>query len=422
MKISALFSVLFICFVMISCGADDEEGGSAGGAGAPCVTVVDCPDGYVCIDSTCQQQSSKTDDSESKTDNGNSSGLPSDNIKECPNACSGYGECDLDTGICTCSENHGEEDCSGCTEGYHLESEDVDEDGDPSVRSCVPNKTCDPDPCNGGKCTAMESTVKCECVNHTAGAFCEDCEENYLKSAVDGKCKPGCDGGYTCAAPQKCGIDFDKNEATCNQCENEFYSGSDCTSCDPVHFCGEHGKTCKVEGGTEKCTCENGYILSNNKCIKECKPEKCFKTRQCEAESMLGGTTTGIAVAYGTCNPTTGNCDCEPGWVTGNSEYGVGTPVNCTNLIRVLETFNNVECALCDQSNPPSQYAKTGCPAECPAMFCSNAVMLDTLSGSCYYENGTNKIYCECESGYTMSGNGSKYHTDNPTGMCGSSE
>ena len=420
MKISALFSILFLCFVLVSCGDDEEE--------LSCATVMDCPGGYACVNSFCQPQSGETGEKSDTDDSGNG-GLPgndsdmdsdvSEEVQGCPNACSGFGECDVETRICTCTQNHAGEDCSECAEGYHLESEELDEDGDPNIRSCVYNKTCDPNPCNGGKCTAMESTVKCECVNHAAGTLCEECEEGYLKSAVNGECKPDCSGTH-CEGEQKCGIDFTTNEATCNTCSNEFYSGADCKSCDVAHFCGDHATACIVENSTEKCTCETGYTLTNNKCIKECKPDKCFKTRQCEGESSWGvGTVTGSATAHGTCSPTTGECICDAGWVTGTSDYGVGTSVDCMSLGSLIETYHNVECAECDVNNPPSQYASTGCPAECPIMFCNNAILISTFSGSCYYEpTGSHRLYCKCESGYTMSG--SKYYDENQRGMCGS--
>lgn len=160
---------------------------------------------------------------------------------------------------------------------------------------------------------------------------------------------------------------------------------------------------------------ENHTVPDNDE--KECNPERCFKTRQCEGESSWGlGTVTGTATAHGTCSPTTGECICDAGWVTGTSDYGVGTSVDCTSLPSLIETYHNVECAECDKNNPPSQYTSTGCPAECPAMFCNNAILI-TFSGSCYYEpTGSHRLYCECESGSTMSG--SKYYDENQTGMC----
>ena len=163
---------------------------------------------------------------------------------------------------------------------------------------------------------------------------------------------------------------------------------------------------------------ENHTVPDNDE--KECNPERCFKTRQCEGESSWGfGTVTGTATAHGTCSPTTGECICDAGWVTGTSDYGVGTSVDCTSLASLIETYHNVECAECDVNNPPAEYASTGCPAECPAMFCNNAISISTFSGSCYYEpTGSHRLYCECESGYIMIG--SKYYDENSSGMCNS--
>ena len=447
MKFSALISVLFLCFVFVACASEED---------ASCVTGFDCADGYLCINSVCQppvavndedsqddvenQDSSepsdeKSDDNVSPEEDSDITEIP-DDIVSCPNACSGFGECNLETGKCTCTGNHGGEDCSGCAEGYHLEAEGDDEDGNPDIRSCVVNLTCEPNPCNNNGCKEVGATVQCTCAaaNHQGGRWCERCADGYMLNN-SGVCKEDC-SLKTCTPPQKCGIDYAINEANCNNCENEYYTGTDCKSCDIEHFCNGHATACVVEGGTEKCTCEaayagstcntcaNGYFQSNGVCIKSCDANKCFKTRQCEAESVLGGTTTGIAVAYGTCNPTTGTCDCDPGWVTGNSEYGVGNSVDCTNLLRrVLETFNNVECAQCDQNNPPAEYAQTGCPTECPMtmgtiMFCDVFVGMPMGIGKCYYEPGTLRLYCKCESGCTMSG--SKYYDENPIGACAS--
>ena len=439
MKISALFSILFLCFVLVSCGAEDEEsGGSA--AGAPCVTIVDCPDGYACIDSTCQQKDSKTDDSGKKSDDGNSgdsSGLPSngettdsgsensDEDQGCPNACSGFGECDFETKICSCTQNHAGADCSECAEGYHLESEDYDEDGDPNIRSCVYNVTCDPDPCNGGKCTAQENTVKCECLNHTAGVLCDACEEGYLKSAVNGECKPDC-SGINCEAPKKCGVDYTTNEAACNSCSDEHYSGADCKSCDADYFCSGHATACIVEGSSPKCTCEtayagvdckdcaSGYMPKNGICVKSCTADQCFKEFKCK--SVVFGDYGLEYITPGHCNIST--CECDQGWKTATSVYGEGETVYCTDMAFgvPLDSRANVLCTVCDVDNPPSSYASTGCPADCYANFCNGT---DTANGqgSCYTEKGTHKVYCKCASGYTMTG-GSQYYDENPTGQC----
>lgn len=435
MKISALFSILFLCLVLVSCGAEDEDGGGSA-AGAPCVTIVDCPDGYACINSTCQQKDPKTD-SESKSDNGNSgnsSGLPStgdengdsDEVQGCPNACNGHGECDFETKTCNCNQNHGGEDCSGCIEGYHLESEDMDEDGDPTVRSCVSNITCDPNPCNKGTCTQLGDTVKCTCSNHAAGTWCETCDENYLQSNQNGECKPDC-SILTCEAPKKCGLDSLINEASCNECD-EFYSGSDCKSCDINHFCSGHATACLVENGSPKCTCEtayagadckdcaSGYMPKNGACVKSCSAEQCFQSFSCEG--IVSGSL-GMPITYtvpGHCNPST--CECDQGWKTAVSGTVEGETVFCTDLAFgiPLDSRANVLCTVCDVDNPPSNYALTGCPTNCYSNFCNGT---DTANGqgACYTEKGTHKVYCKCTSGYTMTG-GSQYYDENPTGQC----
>jgi len=441
MKFSALISVLFICFVFAACASDEEE--------TTCVTAFDCPDGYSCVDSVCQPgtpQSDVNSDYDSDTTDeippsgdsddvlpGEDSDLPEipDDIQSCPNACSGFGECNFETGKCACDETHQGEDCSECKEGYHLEAEDDDEDGNPDVRSCMPNITCNPNPCNNNGCREEGDTVKCTCTaaSHAAGRWCDECAEGYAKSNVDGTCKEDC-SKKTCTAPQKCGMDYTTNEASCNQCENEFYSGADCKSCDTEHFCNGHGTACVVEGGTEKCTCEtayagdkcntcaNGYFQSNGSCIKSCDTNTCFKTRQCEGTVDLGFMTmdaTGSGTAHGTCNNTTGGCDCEPGWFTGTSASGVGTDVTCDSalLSLTIDTFHNVECAICDKNNPPSQYASSGCPQELTGdtSLCNSIYSFTFcgMGGSCYYEpTGAHQLYCVCSDGYHLD-NGDKY-------------
>ena len=436
MKLHYLFLILFLSFSFFTaCVTEEDEEDAEGKA---CVTVADCPQGFSCIDAKCHSSVAATTDDDNDSDEKQSelsdsdSGNPEEpsvdddkdaledidsEIQGCPNACSGFGECDFTTGKCTCNENHGGEDCSGCAAGYHLEAEGDDEDGNPDVLSCVVNKTCqdNPQPCNNNGCTQKGDTVACEClenITHLSGRWCEGCAEGYLKSNVDGKCKPDCDN-VTCSGKQKCGVDYTTNEAGCNLCENEFYSGENCDSCDVAHFCGEHTSACKVENNTEKCICETGFVSNNNRCVKECDTSRCFREFSCEIGFV-------VATVEGHCNPST--CECDQGWLTGTSAYGEGESLTCPPLklggleSLFFETRNNVLCTVCDKNNPPSQYISTGCPVTCYANFC-NGDSTENGQGICYNEVGTGKMYCKCVSGYTMTGD-SKYYDENPTGQC----
>ena len=129
---------------------------------------------------------------------------------------------------------------------------------------------------------------------------------------------------------------------------------------------------------------------------------------------------TGTITGYGTCSNTTGECICDAGWKTGTSDLGQGTTVQCGSLVTVFETLNNVECAICDKNNPPSQYASSGCPQSLTedTSLCSG--ILSTfcgMGGSCYYEpTGSHQLYCVCSDGYHLD-NGDKY-----TGYCEADE
>lgn len=443
MKFKTLFSILFLCFVLISCTDDEEdfEDSVSNPESKSCITAFDCPDGYTCVDSMCKAQGSETDANQDSTDtasntdtsdsgdsseNSDTDEIP-DDVQGCPNACSGFGDCDFETKTCTCNQNHGGDDCSGCIDGYHLESDDLDEDGDPAVRSCVPNMTCDPNPCNGGTCTPQGDTVKCTCTNHATGTFCESCEENYLQSSKTNECKPDCEIlSPTCEAEnKKCGLDSLINEASCNDCA-EFYSGEGCKSCDIAHFCNGHATACLVENGSPKCTCEaaytgsdcttcaSGYMPKNGACVKSCTATQCFQEFTCQ--SVVFGD---YGLEYSTpghCNPST--CECDQGWKTLVSGTVEGDTVFCTDLMFgvPLDSRANVLCTVCDEDNPPYEYASTGCPTDCYANFCNGTDTANT-NGSCYIEKGTHKVYCKCASGYTMTG-GSQYYSENSTGQC----
>ena len=144
---------------------------------------------------------------------------------------------------------------------------------------------------------------------------------------------------------------------------------------------------------------------------KNCTETQCFKEFTCSYEGLL---TTYSGSVTGHCNIST--CSCDPGWYTATSADGEGETVSCIAEIYTAEKRNNVLCTVCDVDNPPSNYASTGCPANCYENFC-NGTGTANGQGSCYTEKGTHKVYCKCASGYTMTGE-SQYYDENPTGQC----
>jgi hypothetical protein len=183
--------------------------------------------------------------------------------------------------------------------------------------------------------------------------------------------------------------------------------------------------TCTDNHDGEDCSgCLTGYSNNSGTCVKkQCNPN-CKTITGCyfyddNSENTIypyGAETE----AHGTCNDSTGgDCVCDQGWITN----GTGETLACGASLSVL---NNVECSVCDKNNPPAKYAETGCPTDCPTimgtlMFCD--VFMGMMGtgypmgvGKCYYEPGTLKLYCKCETGYTMSG--SKYYDENSIGAC----
>ncbi|HNW83785.1 MAG TPA: hypothetical protein PKG52_12935, partial [bacterium] len=256
-----------------------------------------------------------------------------------------------DSGEIDADENADVDNAVECDPGYHMEAEGDDENGD-GIRGCVKNVTCITEPCNGGTCTELEFTVTCKCITGYAGRWCTDCDTGYLKSTVDDKCKADCTtGSYGCTGSKECVVDPVKNEAGC-VCA-EFFSGTECTTCDAAHFCNNHG-TCAASGANAVCTCYDswagdascskcaaGYISYEGNCVEGC-------AYYCEATagSFIGSSMV-TATSYGTCQIVSGTatCVCDAGWENPTLYGNIGG-------------FIIPVCSQCDTDNPPVG----GCP------------------------------------------------------------
>ncbi|MBP7433120.1 hypothetical protein KA996_06205 [bacterium] len=382
--------IIFLLFQLYFVSCIQEES-------AECITAVDCPDGFLCIDGFCNPPESSTDnsnkddssevpdnavpdngltgndsnivpdDSEKNDGSPDSNFVPDDDGSETPDegpvctedTCSGFGTCEMVDGKpkCTCDEFHKGDDCSECVPGYHMEVLDDDENGDGKF-SCVKNVACTPDPCNGGQCTDKDMTVTCKCTTGYTGRWCTDCDTGYLKSIVDQKCKPDCDHGtYNCTGTKVCGVDPVKNEAGC-VCK-EYFSGTDCLSCDAAHFCSSHG-TCAASGETAVCTCNEawagnadcstcgqGYLQDGANCVEGC-TDYCGATIGSSYD--IGGTSYLVtATSYGSCQLSGGNatCVCSDHWKT-----------ESTFVLPIPLPIIKPACSDCDTANPPVG----GCP------------------------------------------------------------
>ena len=354
MKLLLILLVLF--FAVTSC--IQEEGG--------CVNITDCPAGYTCEEGTCvpseswdgtgsQNDNSVTDNSVVNDDNSVDQAGTNDEDNSLPPQDEGNTPDNENSDISsdeTPDEKPDEvpDDNTDCDPGWHLEDEGDDENGS-GTRDCAQNVTCISEPCNSnGTCAETEWTVTCECYEGYAGRWCEECDEGYLLSTADSKCKADCTtGDYGCTGTKECKVDPATNEAGCACKEN--YSGTDCTICDPAVFCNSHG-SCSAATGSPVCTCDeawsgnatcsscgDGYIADGSNCIEGC-------TNYCG--HSMGIVTDGLVLAdsNGSCQIVSGSaeCVCDAGWKT-ILTYNIGGQIK-------------PPCSDCDEDNPPTG----GCP------------------------------------------------------------
>uniref|UniRef100_A0A182N316 Teneurin-2 n=1 Tax=Anopheles dirus TaxID=7168 RepID=A0A182N316_9DIPT len=250
-----------------------------------------------------------------------------DMTQNCPNGCSGNGQCLL--GHCQCNPGFGGDDCSEsvcpvlCSQrGEYINGECQCNPGWKGKECSLRHDECEVPDCNGhGHCVSG----KCACVRGYKGKYCEEVDCPHPTCTGHGFCAEGtciCKKGWKgpdCAAMDQDALQclpdcsghgtFDLDTQTCT-CEPKW-SGEDCSKelCDLN--CGQHGRcvgetcSCDVGWGGDYCNnklcdprcnehgqCKNGTCLcvtgwNGKHCTLEGCPSSCSQHGQCHVSGEL---------------------------------------------------------------------------------------------------------------------------------------
>ncbi|XP_075234226.1 teneurin transmembrane protein Ten-m isoform X2 [Lycorma delicatula] len=220
-----------------------------------------------------------------------------DMTQNCPNGCSGKGQCLV--GHCQCNPGFGGEDCSDsvcpvlCSQrGEYINGECHCNPGWKGKECSLRHDECEIPDCNGhGQCT----NGKCACARGFKGKFCEEVDCPHPTCTGHGFCGEGgiciCKKGWKGADCSETDNDalqclpdcsghgtFDLEAQTCN-CE-PMWSGEDCSRelCDLD--CGPHGHCVG-----DACSCNSGW--AGEYCtLKQC-DSRCNEHGQCKNGTCL---------------------------------------------------------------------------------------------------------------------------------------
>ncbi|CAH2092375.1 unnamed protein product [Euphydryas editha] len=260
-----------------------------------------------------------------------------DMTHNCPNGCSGKGECLM--GHCQCQPGFGGDDCSEsvcpvlCSQrGEYINGECQCNPGWKGKECSLRHDECEVPDCNGhGHCV----NGKCSCVRGYKGKFCEEIDCPHPTCSGRGFCIEGacvCKKGWKgldCATMDKDALQclpdcsghgtFDVETQTCT-CHARW-SGDDCSKevCDLD--CGPHGRCVG-----ESCVCDPGW--AGEYCTSKLCDPRCSDHGQCKngtcvcvtgwngRHCTLEGCPRGCAGNGGCKTPSNGEweCKCNEGW------------------------------------------------------------------------------------------------------------
>ncbi|XP_026674472.1 teneurin-m isoform X7 [Ceratina calcarata] len=242
--------------------------------------------------------------------------IAEDMTHNCPNGCSGKGECLL--GHCQCNPGFGGEDCSEsvcpvlCSQrGEYINGECQCNPGWKGKECSLRHDECEVPDCNGhGHCT----NGKCNCVRGYKGKFCEEVDCPH----------PTCSGHGFCA------------EGTCI-CK-KGWKGADCSQMDKEALqclpdCSGHGN---FDLETQTCLCEpmwSGDDCSKELCDLDCGPHGHCVDNACDCLPGWSGELCNLKQCDPRCNEhgqcKNGTCLCVTGW-NGKHCTMEGCPNSCS--------------------------------------------------------------------------------------------
>nr|XP_017036557.1 teneurin-m isoform X1 [Drosophila kikkawai] len=273
-----------------------------------------------------------------------------DMTQNCPNGCSGNGQCLL--GHCQCNPGFGGDDCSEsvcpvlCSQhGEYTNGECICNPGWKGKECSLRHDECEVADCNGhGHCVSG----KCQCMRGYKGKFCEEVDCPHPNCSGHGFCADGtciCKKGWKgvdCATMDQDALQclpdcsghgtFDLDTQTCT-CEAKW-SGDDCSKelCDLD--CGQHGRcvgdacACDTEWGGEYCNTR----LCDARCNEhgQCKNGTClcvtgWNGKHCTIEGCPNS-----CAGHGQCRVSgegQWECRCYEGW--DGPDCGIALELNC---------------------------------------------------------------------------------------------
>ncbi|XP_067613197.1 teneurin-m isoform X3 [Eurosta solidaginis] len=276
--------------------------------------------------------------------------IAEDMTQNCPNGCSGNGQCLL--GHCQCNPGFGGDDCSEsvcpvlCSQhGEYINGECICNPGWKGKECSLRHDECEIADCNGhGHCVSG----KCQCMRGYKGKFCEEVDCPHPSCSGHGFCADGtciCKKGWKgpdCATMDQDALQclpdcsghgtFDLDTQTCT-CEPKW-SGDDCSKelCDLD--CGQHGRcvgdacACDLDWGGEYCNTK----LCDTRCNEhgQCKNGTClcvtgWNGKHCTIEGCPNGCS-----AHGQCRVSgegQWECRCYEGW--DGLDCGIALELNC---------------------------------------------------------------------------------------------